>query len=105
MADVNRGPRPVLALPSDGGAVRLQAEVPEPAAGARYALTIQDNDGRRLFAARALEVRTAGRYRFVETVVPLAALGPGDRTLSLTDSDAAADAPTQFEWRVTGLLH
>jgi hypothetical protein len=105
LADLNRGSTlPSLHWKAGLAAVRLQAEVPEPKRGARYSIRIYDHTGDRLFEGAALPVHAAGRYSFVDTVVPSAALGPGERTISLQSSDAAEGAPAQYTWRIVAVL-
>jgi hypothetical protein len=105
LADVSRGmARSSLAINADAGAVRLQAEVPESSTDKIYALHVDDAQGHRLFEGAGLAVHTAGPYRFVEAVVPAAALAPGDRSVSLTESGAPAGAPVTYRWDVTGVV-
>ena len=105
VADVSRGAaRPLLDIEAGAGAVRLQAEVPEQAPKALYSLRIQDAVGQSLFEGTMLKVHTAGPYRFVEAVVPRAVLGPGERTVSLTASNAAASVPATFVWHIGGVV-
>jgi hypothetical protein len=105
LADVNRGSTPPsLHWKSGLAAVRLQAEVPEPESGAQYSIRVYDMENHRLFEGAALPVHAAGRYSFVDTVVPSAALGPGERTISLQSSNAAEGAPAQYTWRTLGVL-
>jgi len=105
LADVNRGTaRPSLAINERARAVRLQAEVPESSTDKLYALHVDDAHGHRLFEGAGLAVHTAGPYRFVEAVVPSAALAPGDRSVSLTESGAPAGAPVTYRWDITGVI-
>jgi hypothetical protein len=66
-----------------------------------YAVRIDDAAGNSLFEASALTIHVAGPYRFVEADVPVAALGPGERFISLVSSSAAA---ASFSWQVTGVM-
>jgi hypothetical protein len=106
VADVARGgPRPALRIPHGAAAIRLQTEVPEPAENVAYGIRITDAAGKPLFKASGLAVQVAGPYRFVEAEVPLAALGPGERAISLTAAGAGAGAGvTAFSWQVTGVV-
>jgi len=105
LADVNRGAaRPSIAVATGGDPVRLQAEVTEVTQGSLYAIYIEDAAGRRLFDASPLAVHTAGPYRYVEAVVPAVALAPGDRTVVLAKSGAAAGSAGSFRWQVTGVV-
>jgi hypothetical protein len=107
VADVDRGaPRPPPRVKVEAGttSVRLQAEVPEAEPGVLYSLRVDDAAGRRLFEGSELAIRVAGRYRFVEAVVPAAALAPGARKISLRASGAPREAPAKFSWRITGLV-
>jgi hypothetical protein len=105
LADVKRGAAPPSVMLEAGDtAVRLQAEVPETKSDALYVLIIEDATGRRLFAASALAVQTAGPYRFVETTVPASALAPGERTVVLTKAGVAAESAATFRWQVTGMV-
>jgi hypothetical protein len=107
IADVNRGIlTPVVAIPLAAGtqSVRLQAEVPDPQPGSRYTLRVMDAEGHRLFQQTALPVQSAGRYAFVEALLPAGVLGPDIRGVSLTSS-APGDAPALFTWSVRSTLH
>jgi hypothetical protein len=105
LADVSRGAaRPSITVGVGASAVRLQAEVPEETPDSLYTLLIRDASGHTLFDQGALAVHQAGPYRFVEAVVPAAALAPGDRTVLLTKSGAAAGSGASFQWQVTGVL-
>jgi hypothetical protein len=102
VADVARGgPKAVLRIPHGASAIRLQTEVPGPAEDVPYRVRILDSAGKPLFEASGLAIRAAGPYRFVEAEVPVVALGPGERSISLTPSNSAAAA---FHWDVTGVL-
>jgi hypothetical protein len=106
LADISRGAnRPSLKLNTGAGAIRLQVEVPEPAQEILYSIHIKDAAGQRLFESNALAVHAAGPYRFVEAVAPLGALGPGDRTVLLTESGVANGTPPKFTWQVTGVVN
>jgi hypothetical protein len=106
LTDINRGAkRPSLKFNTGATAIRLQVEVPEQAPETLYSIHIKDTTGRRLLESNALTVHAAGPYRFVEAVVPVAALGPGDRTVLLTESGAADSAPPKFTWQVTGVVN
>lgn len=101
VADVRRGAaRSSLDIEAGASAVRLQAEVPEQAPNVLYTLRVSDGEGQPLFEGSMLNVHTAGPYRFVEAVVPAVVLGPGERTVSLAASDAAAAAPAIFAWHI-----
>jgi hypothetical protein len=107
VADVDRGaprPPPTIKIAAGMSSVRLQAEVPDAEPGKLYALLVDDAGGRRLFEGSELAIRAAGRYRFVEAVVPAAALAPGARTISLRVSGAHQGEPAKFSWRITGLV-
>jgi hypothetical protein len=107
VADVERGalrPPPRVKIAAGTTSVQLQAEVPDAEPGVLYSLRVDDAAGRRLFEGSELAVRVAGRYQFVEAVVPVAALAPGARTISLRASSAAREAPAKFSWRITGLV-
>jgi hypothetical protein len=104
LADVNRGStRPTLHWKADFASVRLQAEVPGPEHSSLYSLSVYDMAGHRLFEGAALPAHVAGRYRFVDTVVPSKALGPGPRTVSLRLSDAAEGTPAEYIWQIDGV--
>jgi hypothetical protein len=109
VADVSRGEmRASPNIPAGATSIRLQAEVPGQAEDALYSIRIQDSRGQQLFEGTRLGVHTAGPYRFVEVVVPTAAVEPGDRTVSLTGSDAAPISPAKFVWHLNitaGLGH
>jgi hypothetical protein len=105
VADVNRGAVPASPhIRAGATSIRLQAEVPGQAPDAPYSIRIQDSRGEQLFEGAKLSVHTAGPYRFVEIVVPTAALGPGERTVSLLGSDTAssggASSPATFVWHL-----
>jgi hypothetical protein len=102
IADVARGgPRATLRIPQGASAIRLQTEVPGPSENVSYGVRIDDAAGNSLFEASGLAIHVAGPYRFVEADVPVAALAPGERFISLVSSSAAA-AP--FSWQVTGVM-
>ena len=106
LADISRGAnRPLLKFNTGAGAIRLQVEVPDQTQETLYSIHIEDATGQRLFQMNALALHTAGPYRFVEAVVPPAALGPGDRTVVLSESGAADSAPPKFTWQVTGVVN
>ncbi len=101
IADANRGTAPQpLRLPSGGKAFVLQTEVPEQQSDTLYTITLNDAAGRSLFSASALRARTAGPYRFVEAVVPLTAVGQGNRSVVLTASGAGGSR-VEFTWRLS----
>jgi hypothetical protein len=105
LADVNRGSAsPVLHWRADAASIRLQAEVPGPERNTLYLLKVYDAAGRPLFEAAALSARTAGHYRFVDTVLPSKVLGPGARTVWLRASDTAEGAPPDYTWHIVGAL-
>jgi hypothetical protein len=105
LADVSRGmARSSVKIEGSTREVRLQAEVPESSPGTLYALHVDDAQGHRLFEGAGLAVNTAGPYRFVEAVVPAAALAPGDRSVSLTESGAPVGAPVTYRWDVIGVV-
>jgi hypothetical protein len=105
LADVNRGSaQPRLHWRASLASVRLQAEVPHPERGTLYSIRVYDPAGRRLFEGAPRPVQAAGPYYFVDTVVPSAALGPGERIVSLLASNAAAAAPAKYTWHIVGLL-
>jgi hypothetical protein len=109
LAEASRGSRPADVAPTlhwQAGlaSVRLQVEVPEPVPGVLYSIRVADAAGHSLFAGEPQSVHSAGRYRFIDTLVPSSAMGPGDRTISLRTADAAAGAPAVFTWQVVGAL-
>jgi hypothetical protein len=106
LAEVNRGSgSPILHWKADAASVRLQAEVPGPDRNTHYLVRVYDAAGRPLFEAAALSAHTAGRYRFVDTILPSAVLGPGARTIALQSSDGAEDAAAVYTWHVVGALN
>ena len=107
VADVERGaprPPPQVKIAAGTASVQLQAEVPDAEPGVLYSLRVDDAAGRRLFEGSELAIHVAGRYQFVEAVVPSSALAPGARTISLRASSAPREAPAKFSWRITGLV-
>jgi hypothetical protein len=106
LADVSRGAKPPsIEIDAGAQAIRLQVEVPDQTSQGLYSVHIKDATGRQLFEGSALAVYTAGPYRFVEAVVPAAALAPGERTVLLTESDALDSAAPTFTWQVTGFVN
>jgi hypothetical protein len=88
LADVNRGAAATpLHWPAGVDAVRLEVETPDALGRGPYALHIEDADGRRLFDRGALAPQSAGGLRYVEAVVPIAALGPGVRRIEVRDAN------------------
>jgi hypothetical protein len=88
-----RGPSSIgIAVPAAAREVRLQAEV-DGDAGAHYLLTIDDT-----FAASGLPARTSGAYRFVETMVPAAALAAGAHRVRVVAESGAA---SETSWTLT----
>jgi|GEM_PF-2890844 hypothetical protein len=109
LAEASRGAGPADARPTlhwraGAASVHLQVEVPDPVRDVGYSIQVSDAAGRRLFSGEPQTVHTAGRYRFIDSMVPSAAMGPGDRTISLRAADAAAGTPAQYSWRVVGAL-
>jgi hypothetical protein len=109
LAEASRGTgppeaRPTLHWRAGVASVHLQVEVPDPVRDVGYSIQVSDAAGRGLFSGEPQTVHTAGHYRFIDSVVPSAALGPGDRTISLRAADAAAGTPAQYSWRVVGAL-
>ncbi len=104
LADLQRGPAPQsLRIARTATVVRLQAEVPGRSVEPRYALVVADARGRRLFAESSLMVQAAGPYRFVEVVVPAAALAPGARSITLSAAGAAQGVAPKYTWQVSGV--
>ena len=81
-----------IAVPAGAQELRVQAEV-DGDAGAHYLLAIDDT-----FAASGLPERKAGAYRFVETMVPAAALAPGAHRVRAV---AESGAPSESSWTLT----
>ena len=81
-----------IAVPAGAGELRLQAEV-DGDVGARYLLAIDDT-----FAASGLPVRTAGAYRYVETMAPAAALAAGAHRVRVVAEKGAAG---ESSWTLT----
>lgn len=81
-----------ITIPAGAGELRLQAEV-DGDAGARYLLAIDDT-----FAASGLPVRTAGAYRYVETMAPAAALAAGAHRVRVVAEKGAAG---ESSWTLT----
>lgn len=110
LAEASRGSqpteeaRPKLLLKAASNSARLEVEVPGPARNVRYSLTVSDASGHSVFAGQPQPVHTAGGYRFIDVLVPLAAVGPGNRTISLRAADAPAGAPAEYIWQVVGIL-
>ena len=104
LADQRRSAGTVFAMPHHDGDVRLEVEIPRSVPQvSSYRLTVTDGS-HALFEARGLAPRSAGPYRFVETVVPARSLGPSPRTISLTADDASG-APQPMEWAVQMAPH
>lgn len=109
LAEASRGvgpadARPTLHWRAGVAFLHLQVEVPDPVRDVGYSIQVSDAAGHRLFSGEPQTVHTAGRYRFIDSVVPSAAMGPGDRTISLRAADAAAGTPAKYTWRVVGAL-
>jgi hypothetical protein len=81
-----------IAVPQGAQEFRVQAEV-DGDAGAHYLLAIDDT-----FAASGLPERKSGAYRFVETMVPAAALAPGAHRVRAV---AESGAPSESSWTLT----
>ena len=102
LAETERGSADsALRWQAGAGTVRLQAEIPAPDPQALYSLQIADPSGATLFESPPLSPRTAGRYRFVDAVVPTSALGAGARRIRLHRSDASPAAAADYTWRVS----
>ncbi|HEX5313778.1 MAG TPA: hypothetical protein VFX38_02580 [Gammaproteobacteria bacterium] len=96
LAEVSRGAGQaplILTLPARGG-VRIQAQVLDPAPGARYTLWVRDTAGHRLYRSRPLALRHTGGYAYVQAVVPAATLGTGARLVRVAGPGYA------FQWSV-----
>ena len=109
LAEASRGAgpadaRPILHWRAGAASVHLQVEVPDPVRDVGYSIQVSDAAGHSLFSGEPQTVHTAGRYRFIDSMVPSAAMGPGDRTISLRAADAAAGTPAQYSWRIVGAL-
>ena len=81
-----------IAVPAGASELRVQAEV-DGDAGAHYLLAIDDT-----FAASGLPVRTAGAYRYVETMAPAAALAAGAHRVRVVAEKGAAG---ESSWTLT----
>lgn len=94
LADPRRGAAVTeIRVPRGTAKVRLQAEVDSDALGARYTLTVADG-ARTLARVSHLAPRRAGPYRYVEIVMPAAALGEGERRVSLAIEGSSAPPTT-----------
>jgi len=102
LTDTSRGgSRPVVRLASDAMAVRLQTEVPGPPGNASYSIRVDDGAGTRVFEKSHLATHVAGRYTFVEAVVPAVVFGSGARTVFLTVDGAVAATAPEYHWVIT----
>ncbi|HET7924702.1 MAG TPA: hypothetical protein VFL30_07370 [Rhodanobacteraceae bacterium] len=81
-----------IAIPKAARELRVQAEV-DGDAGAHYLFAIDDT-----FAASGLQVRTTGAYRYVETMVPAAALAAGAHRVRVA---AESGTPYETSWTLT----
>lgn len=75
-----------LSLTGDAADVRLQVEAPSNDLNSRYQLVVQDESGKPLFLAKALQPREAGGMVIVETLVPARSLGAGIRKVVLSSA-------------------
>lgn len=92
LAGVQRGAGVhAIAIPHSAANLRLQLEVEQPQIATRHALSISDGP-HTLFAQRDLELRHAGRYAYVEAIVPAAVFGSGTRQITLIAQDETAPA-------------
>ena len=99
LADARRGAREeTLTLPAAASRLRLQVEVVDDNVAVTYSLRISDAS-KTLQEVSDLTVREQGPYRYVETTVAAANLGPGLRRIALRAS-GTADVTTTT-WVVT----
>ena len=102
LTDTSRGgSRPVVRLASDAVAVRLQTEVPGPTGGASYSIRVNDAAGTLVFEKSHLATHVAGRYTFVEAVVPAEVFGSGARSVFLSVDGAAEATAPEYRWEIT----
>jgi hypothetical protein len=103
LADVDRGAAVTkLNWPAGAQSVRLQVELPDAPRQGTYTLRIDDAAGRRLFASGPLAAQSAGGLRYVEAVVPTAALGPGLRRVAVLEDAADPGDAALFTRQVVG---
>jgi hypothetical protein len=103
LADVDRGARATeLHWPPGFESVRLQVELPDAPSPASYRMTIDDAAGKRLYESEPLSAQFAGRLRYVEAVVPTAALGPGVRRIALRRDDGVGEQSALLTRQVVG---
>jgi hypothetical protein len=103
LADVDRGASATeLHWPPGFEAVRLQVELPDAPSPGSYWMTVDDAAGRRLFQSGPLSAQAAGRLRYVEAVVPTAALGPGVRRIALRRDTAVDEQSALLTRQVVG---
>ena len=92
-ASVHRGAEAAdIQLPTSS-ALRLQMEIEQPRAGARYAVRVMDGDVQ-VFRAEGLSLRQAGPIEFIEATLPTPAMGPGKRRIVVTDESSSANVQT-----------
>lgn len=103
LASVERGAQSAaveLALTKDTTQVRVQAEIEQPDATAHYRLSVLAEDGSAAPMQRIenLALVSAGRYRYVEALLPSKLFADGAKTLRV---EAQPPAPAfSFEWTV-----
>jgi len=88
----------VLVIPADVATFRVQAEIAEPEAAARYRITVFTAEGVPLVVVGDLPLHTAGRFTFIEAQLPAAAIRSQARRVRL-EAQAPAN-PFAFDWRV-----
>jgi len=88
----------MLVIPVDASTFRVQAEIAEPEAAARYRMTVFTAEDAPLVVVGDLPLHTAGRFTFVEVQLPAAAIRRQARRVRV---EAQAPAhPFAFDWRV-----
>jgi len=90
------GPDATVSVARDKSATRLQVEVMEGDADARYTVSVADAT-RTVFEARNLEAKTLGPYRFVEAVLTSGTLHPGEFSVRVSTGDPQRIVQ---EWKV-----
>lgn len=99
LAEVGRGTVPAL-VPTVGeaGLVRLQAEVPDPLAGATYRIALLGTDGGIRYRSGPLALQRTGPYRFVSANVDAAMLSSAGLTIALEAVDGTGRPLPGFQW-------
>jgi|GEM_PF-2446471 len=89
-----------VALARDTRELRFQAEIEQADPGARYRLRVlaRDGSGASLLQVDNLALASAGRYQYVEALLPATVLAAGDVVLRVEAQPPAS--PFTFDWTV-----